>query len=144
MALRRDAKLVSSMVRKDVFGYANNHSLEISEVPVLPDQYGELVDLVSAGDVNARTASEVFVEMAETGKSAKSIIEERGLKQVSDSGELQKILDDIIAGSEEQVAQFKNGNEKIIGWFVGQVMQKTKGQANPTVVNDLLKKKLDK
>jgi len=85
-----------------------------------------------------------FVEMAETGKSAKSIIEERGLKQVSDSGELEKILDDIIAGSEEQVVQFKNGNEKIIGWFVGQVMQKTKGQANPTVVNDLLKKKLDK
>ena len=144
VALRRDAKLVSSMVRKDVFGYANNHSLEISEVPVLPDQYGELVDLVSAGDVNARTASEVFVEMAETGKSAKSIIEERGLKQVSDSGELEKILDDIIAGSEEQMVQFKNGNEKIIGWFVGQVMQKTKGQANPTVVNDLLKKKLDK
>ncbi|MEC8622165.1 MAG: Asp-tRNA(Asn)/Glu-tRNA(Gln) amidotransferase GatCAB subunit B, partial [Pseudomonadota bacterium] len=67
-----------------------------------------------------------------------------GLKQVSDSGELEKILDDIIAGSEEQVVQFKNGNEKIIGWFVGQVMQKTKGQANPTVVNDLLKKKLDK
>ncbi|MEK9692378.1 MAG: Asp-tRNA(Asn)/Glu-tRNA(Gln) amidotransferase GatCAB subunit B, partial [Rhodospirillaceae bacterium] len=82
--------------------------------------------------------------MAETGKSAKSIVEERGLKQVSDSGELEKILDDIIAGSEEQVVQFKNGNEKIIGWFVGQVMQKTKGQANPTVVNDLLKKKLDK
>ena len=94
--------------------------------------------------MNARTASEVFVEMAETGKSAKSIVEERGLKQVSDSGELEKILDDIIAGSEEQVVQFKNGNEKIIGWFVGQVMQKTKGQANPTVVNDLLRKKLDK
>ncbi len=138
----RDAKLVANMVRKDVFGYANGNGLTISEVPVKPDQYGALIDLVAGGTINAAIASKVFNEMAETGKDAGTIVAERGLKQVSDEGELETILDTIIASSGQQVNQFKSGNEKIIGWFVGQVMQKTKGQANPKIVNELLIKKL--
>ncbi len=142
VAAGRDAKLVANMVRRDVFGYANTYSIDISEVPVSPEQYGGLADLVIAGDINSRTAGEVFAAMAETGKDAAAIVEEKGLKQVSDTGELEGILDEIIAGADNQVAQFRDGNEKIIGWFVGQVMQKTKGQANPKVVNELLRKKL--
>ena len=143
IATGRDAKLVANMVRKDVFGYANFHSINISDVPVTPQKYGELIDLIVEGDINNRIASEIFILMAKTGKDAEVIVEEKGLRQLSDTNELEVVIEKVIEVSEKQVAQYKNGNQKIIGWFVGQIMQKTKGQANPKVVNALLRKKLN-
>ena len=80
--------------------------------------------------------------MIETGENAKKIVESKGLKQVSDSGAIEKIIDEVIAKNPQMVADYKSGKDKLFGFFVGQIMKESKGQANPSVVNDLLKKKL--
>ena len=103
---------------------------------------GSLVELISDGTISARTGREVFFEMWSSGKDPRVVVEEKGLKQVSDTGALEIIIDQVIAEGTNQVGQYKSGNEKILGWFVGQVMKKTDGQANPKIVNELLRQKL--
>lgn len=138
----QDAKTVANWVTSDLFGYLNKEDLEISDSPVAAKQLGALVGLISDGTISGRIARDVFAEMCATGKDPAVVVEEKGLKQVSDTGELESIVDEAIAKGAAQVEQYKSGNEKIIGWFVGQVMQATKGQANPQMVNEILRKKL--
>jgi aspartyl-tRNA(Asn)/glutamyl-tRNA(Gln) amidotransferase subunit B len=138
----QDAKTVANWVTSDLFGYLNKEDLEISDSPVAAKQLGALVGLISDGTISGRIARDVFAEMCTTGKDPAVVVEEKGLKQVSDTGELEGIVDEAIAKGTAQVEQYKSGNEKIIGWFVGQVMQATKGQANPQMVNEILRKKL--
>lgn len=138
----QDAKTVANWVTSDLFGYLNKEDLEISDSPVAAKQLGALVGLISDGTISGRIARDVFAEMCATGKDPAVVVEEKGLKQVSDTGELEAIVDEAIAKGAAQVEQYKSGNEKIIGWFVGQVMQATKGQANPQMVNEILRKKL--
>ena len=138
----RDAKIAANWITSDLFGVLNKRGLDITESPVSADQLGGLIDLISDGTISGRIAKDVFDEMVESGKAAADIVSEKGLKQVSDTGELETIINGIIAGADNQVAQFRSGNEKIIGWFVGQVMQQTQGKANPKIVNELLRKKL--
>jgi aspartyl-tRNA(Asn)/glutamyl-tRNA(Gln) amidotransferase subunit B len=94
------------------------------------------------GTISGRIAKDVFVEMLETGKQAADIVEEKGLRQVSDTSEIEVIIDKIISDSPSQLAGYKAGKENLFGYFVGQVMKATGGKANPQVVNELLKKKL--
>ena len=93
-------------------------------------------------DISNRIAKDVLPEMVDSGKPAADIVESKGLKQISDSGEIETIVEDIIANNPKQVEQFKGGNEKIVGWFVGQVMKATQGKANPGMVNKVLRDKL--
>ena len=138
----QDAKIVANWVTSDLFGYLNKEGLEISDSPVAGNQLGALVGLISNGTISGRIARDVFSEMCETGKDPAEIVEAKGLKQVSDIGELEELIDEVIANGNAQLEQYKSGNEKIIGWFVGQVMQVTKGQANPQMVNEILRRKL--
>ena len=138
----QDAKTVANWVTSDLFGYLNKEDLDIADSPVAAKQLGALVGLISDGTISGRIARDVFTEMCATSKDPAVVVEEKGLKQVSDSGELEGIVDEAIAKGPAQVEQYKSGNEKIIGWFVGQVMQATKGQANPQMVNEILRKKL--
>ncbi len=138
----QDAKTVANWVTSDLFGYLNKEGLEITDSPVAAKQLGALVGLISDSTISGRIARDVFAEMCASGKDPADIVEEKGLKQVSDSGELEGIVDEVIAKGAAQVEQYKSGNEKIIGWFVGQVMQATKGRANPQMVNEILRKKL--
>ena len=138
----QDAKIVANWVTSDLFGYLNKEGLEISDSPVAGNQLGALVGLISDGTISGRIARDVFSEMCETGKDPAEIVEAKGLKQVSDIGELEELIDEVIANGNAQLEQYKSGNEKIIGWFVGQVMQVTKGQANPQMVNEILRRKL--
>ncbi len=138
----RDAKTVANWITSDLFGVLNKQGQSIEQSPVSADQLGGLIDLIADATISGRIAKQVFDLMVESGKDAASIVEEKGLKQVSDTGEIETIIDDIISGADNQVQQFRSGNEKIIGWFVGQVMQKTQGAANPKVVNEILRKKL--
>lgn len=138
----QDAKTVANWVTSDLFGYLNKEDLDIADSPVAAKQLGALVGLISDGTISGRIARDVFTEMCATSKDPAVVVEEKGLKQVSDSGELEGIVDEAIAKGPAQVEQYKSGNEKIIGWFVGQVMQATKGQANPQMVNKILRKKL--
>ena len=138
----QDAKTVANWVTSDLFGYLNKEDLDIADSPVAAKQLGALVGLISDGTISGRIARDVFTEMCATSKDPAVVVEEKGLKQVSDSGELEGIVDEAIAKGPAQVEQYKSGNEKIIGWFVGQVMQATKGEANPQMVNEILRKKL--
>lgn len=99
--------------------------------------------LIEDNTISGRIAKDVFEIMFETGKDAGAIVEEKGLKQVSDTGEIEKIIDDIIAANPNQLEQYRAGKDKLLGFFVGQVMKATQGKANPGVVNKLLKPKLD-
>ena len=104
----------------------------------------QLVELESAGELSSKMAKEVFLEMCASGQKPQAIIEAKGFKQVSDATELQTIIEKIITANPQAVADFKAGNAKALGFFVGQVMQATKGQANPGVVNDQLRAILEK
>ena len=97
-----------------------------------------MLDLIEDGTMSGRMAKDVFEEMFTNGGNAKQIVESRGLKQISNSGELEKIVKDIINENKKQVEQYRSGNEKLLGWFVGQVMKKTRGTANPTIVNEVI------
>ena len=106
-------------------------------------QLGRLIDLISDGTVSNRLAKDVFEIMFETRDDPEKIVEERGMKQVTDIGTIEAAVDEAITNGAAQVAQYRGGNEKIVGWFVGQVMKATNGKANPRAVNELLLKKLD-
>ena len=138
----RDAKLAANWVTGELFGALNRSGLELADAPVDAAKLGGLIDLVADGTISGRIAKEVFEAMWETGKTAAEIVEEKGLKQISDAGEIAAIVDRLVADNPKQAEQFRAGNEKVIGWFVGQVMKATQGKANPGVVNQLLRQKL--
>ena len=138
----RDAKLAANWVTGELFGALNRSGLELAEAPVDAARLGGLLDLVADGTISGRIAKEVFEAMWESGQSAADIVEQKGLKQISDEGAIAAIVDRLVADNPEQAEQFRAGNEKVIGWFVGQVMKATQGKANPGVVNQLLREKL--
>jgi len=142
-AERELAVKASNWVVSDLFGYLNKNDIRIANSPVGPSEGAELLALIDDGTISNRTAKEVFEEMTAAGRKPGEIVEEKGLKQVSDAGELDGIVDSVLAENQAQVEQYKGGKTKVLGFFVGQVMKQTGGQANPQVVNDLLKQKLD-
>jgi len=145
--LKKDVKAVaakaSNWVTGDLFGALNKAGKTVTDSPVSAAQGAGLLALVEDGTISGRIAKDVFEIMFETGKDADTIVEEKGLKQVSDTGEIEKIIDDVIAANPAQLEQYRGGKDKLIGFFVGQVMKATGGKANPGVVNKLLKPKLD-
>ncbi len=139
---REVAKQAANWVISDLFGHLNKSGAAISDSPVSPAGGAELLKLITDGVISGRIAKDVFEIMYETGKSAAAIVEEKGLQQVSDTGEIEALIDQIIAGNPGQVAAYRGGKDKLFGFFVGQVMKATGGKANPQVVNKLLRKKL--
>ena len=126
----------------ELFGALNKSGLELNESKVDADALGDLIDLISDGTISGRIAKDVFGEMFDTGKSASSIVEQKGLRQISDSGALTVLIDAVLSENQDKVAEFKEGKDKLFGFFVGQVMKRSQGQANPKLVNELLKEKL--
>ena len=141
VAARRDARTAANWVIHDLFGQLNRAEIEIAASPVSAAALGGLLDLIADGTISGRTAKDVFAEMFSSGGEAAAIVEARGLGQISDAGEIEALVDRLIADNPGQAAQFAD-NPKVIGWFMGRIMQATKGQANPGLVNDLLRKKL--
>ena len=138
----RDKKLVANWMTVELFGALNKAGKSLGDSPVSPQQLGGLVELISDGTISGRIAKDVFAEMMETSKDAAVIIEEKGLKQVSDSGAIEALIDQVLADNQDKVEEYRGGKEKLFGFFVGQTMKLSKGQANPAMVNDLLKSKL--
>ena len=138
----RDPKLVANWVTGEYFGALNRSGLALAEAPVDAAKLGGLLDLIADETISGRIAKEVFDAMWESGKDAAAIVEERGLKQITDTGAIEAAVDKVIAEAPEQAEQFRQGNQKVIGWFVGQIMKATQGKANPKLVNELLRKKL--
>ena len=141
-ATGHDAKKVANWLMGDFFAMLNEKKIELKDSPVSAENLGRLVELVSSNVINGKTAKDVFALMVETGENPEKIVEEKGLKQVTDSSEIEKIVDEVIASSPANVAAYQGGKQGLFGWFVGQVMKTSRGKANPVVVNELLKKKL--
>ncbi|MGD9124060.1 MAG: Asp-tRNA(Asn)/Glu-tRNA(Gln) amidotransferase subunit GatB [Desulfarculaceae bacterium] len=136
------AKAASNMIMTDLLGALNAKGQEIKDSPIAPQALAELLKLVDAGEISGKMGKEVFAAMMETSASAAAVIEEKGLRQVSDTGELEAVLSGIFASHPDEVEAFKAGKDKLLGFFVGQVMKATKGQANPKLVNQLIQKML--
>lgn len=137
-----DAKAVSNWMMGELLGYLNAQELELKDVRVTPQGLGQMVKLIDAGTISSKIAKKVFKEMMETGKDAETVVEEQGLKQISDEGELKGIVQEIVANNPQSVTDFQNGKDKAIGALVGQVMKATKGKANPQMVNELLREEM--
>ncbi|WP_420565911.1 Asp-tRNA(Asn)/Glu-tRNA(Gln) amidotransferase subunit GatB [Thalassobaculum sp.] len=143
LAKGRDPKIAANWMISELFGALNKAGKDLSDSPVSAEALGGLVDLIGDGTISGRIAKEVFAEMFETGKSAGEIVEEKGLKQVSDTGAIEGIIDEVLAENADKVEQYRGGKDKLFGFFVGQTMKKSQGKANPGMVNELLRKKLD-
>ena len=139
----RDAKTAANWITSDLFGALNKLNLGVGDSPVTAERLGELIDLIVDDTISGRIAKEIFEVMFETGESALDIVEELGLRQVTDSSAIESVIDGIIVANPSQVEQFQSGNQKVIGWFVGQVMKETQGKANPRAVNEILRAKLE-
>jgi aspartyl-tRNA(Asn)/glutamyl-tRNA(Gln) amidotransferase subunit B len=141
LAQGRDAKAAANWVINELFGRLNKEGKDISTSPVAVAQLGAILDLIGEGTISGKIAKDVFDIIWNEGGDPKAIVEERGMKQVTDLGAIEKVVDDIIAQNPDKVEQLK-AKPTMIGWFVGQVMKSSGGKANPQAVNDLLKKKL--
>ena len=136
----RDGRAAANWVMGDLAGALKGQP--ITESPVSPEQLGELVALISSGEISGKMAKEIFAKMFETGDSARAIMDREGFRQISDAGALAQLADEVIAGNPKQVEQYKSGKIAVLGFLVGQVMKASKGQANPSAVNELLREKL--
>lgn len=138
----KDAKQAANWVMGELFGALNKDGKTIAETPVTAEQMAELIGLIEDETISGKIAKQVFADMFETGQNPKTIVEQKGLVQITDTSEIEKIIDDVLAANADKVAEYKSGKDKLFGFFVGQTMQKTQGKANPALVNQILKKKL--
>lgn len=135
-------KMVANWISSELFGRLNKNNQKISDCKIEPQDIGTLTKLIEDGTISGKIAKNIFEEMFETGVNPEVIIEKQGLSQNSDPGEINSMIDNIMAANQDKVEQYKAGKDKLFGFFVGQVMKESKGAANPNLVNDLLKKKL--
>lgn len=137
-----DPKAAANWVMGDLMGALKAEGKEITESPVTPERLGELLTLIAGGQLSGKLAKEIFPKMFASGESAAAIMEREGLQQISDTSAISKIVDEVLAANPKQVEQYKSGKTTVLGFLVGQVMKVSRGQANPGLVNGLLKEKL--
>ncbi|MFB7816211.1 Asp-tRNA(Asn)/Glu-tRNA(Gln) amidotransferase subunit GatB [Paenibacillus chitinolyticus] len=133
-----DAKVVSNWIMGDLLGYLNAGGLDFGEIRITGQGLGEMIGLIEKGTISNKIAKTVFKEMIESGKAPQQIVEEKGLVQISDEGAIKSVVEQVVAGNPQSVADYKAGKEKAVGFLVGQVMKETKGKANPGLVNKLI------
>ena len=137
-----DPRAAANWVMGDLLGLLKAENKEITESPVKPEDLGDLIALIGKGEISGKLAKDIFPKMVTGGESARAIIDREGLRQISDTGALEKIIDEVLAANPKQVEQYKGGKTTVIGFLVGQVMKASRGQANPAAVNELFKTKL--
>jgi aspartyl-tRNA(Asn)/glutamyl-tRNA(Gln) amidotransferase subunit B len=142
VAKGRDGKTACNWVMTNLFSVLNKQGRTVADSPVSAENLGKLLDLMADGTISGRIAKDVFEIMAETGGDPADIVREKGLTQITDTSAIEAAVDAVIAGNPGQAEEYKAGNQKVIGWFVGQIMKATQGKANPQQVNQLLKAKL--
>nr|HID13543.1 Asp-tRNA(Asn)/Glu-tRNA(Gln) amidotransferase GatCAB subunit B [Anaerolineae bacterium] len=140
---KADPKTVANWVTGELFRLMKETGREIGGVPVSPQALVELIGLVKDGVINLNTGKEVLAEMFASGRSARQIVEERGLAQISDAAALERIVAQVLEENPQQVDEYLGGRVKLLGWLMGQVMKATRGKANPQVVRELLQAELE-
>ncbi len=142
VAGKRDPKVAANWLITELLGGLNKSGDDIEASPIPADALGELLDLLADSTISGRIAKDVFAEMFATGKRAGIIVEEKGLRQVTDTGAIDAVIDAVIAKNQDKLAEYRAGKDKLFGFFVGQVMKESGGKANPALVNQALKAKL--
>jgi aspartyl-tRNA(Asn)/glutamyl-tRNA(Gln) amidotransferase subunit B len=137
-----NARAAANWIRSELLRELENAALTADKSPVAATELGALVRLIDEGKISGKQGKEVLVEMFASGRSAAAIVAEKGLVQVSDTGEIDRVIDEIMAANPDQLAQYRGGKEALFGFFVGQAMKASKGKANPKIVNERLKEKL--
>jgi aspartyl-tRNA(Asn)/glutamyl-tRNA(Gln) amidotransferase subunit B len=142
VAGKRDPKVAANWLITELLGGLNKSGDDIEASPIPADALGELLDLLADNTISGRIAKDVFAEMFATGKRPAAIVEEKGLRQVTDTGAIDAVIDAVIAKNQDKLAEYRAGKDKLFGFFVGQVMKESGGKANPALVNQALKVKL--
>ena len=143
IAAQANPKQTANWVMGDIAGYLNTEKLTITQIALTPLILAELISLIEDGTISGKIAKEILPELLTQGGSAKQLVESKGLVQISDTSELEKIIDEVIAASPKELEQYRSGKTKLLGFFVGQVMKKTSGRADPKVTNQMLAQKLN-
>lgn len=143
LSVTDDYKSASNWVMTDILKVINDEKITVNECPVSAENLGKLIKLINNKVISGKIAKEIFPEMLKTNSDPNSIVKEKNLVQISDTGEIENVIDRILAGNQKQIDEFLSGKDKVIGFFVGQIMKEMKGKANPQIVNDLLKSKLE-
>jgi aspartyl-tRNA(Asn)/glutamyl-tRNA(Gln) amidotransferase subunit B len=141
VAKGRDGKTAANWVINELFGRLNKEGKDVTASPVTPDQIGGIIDLIQAGTISGKIAKDLFEIVFTEGGDPAAVVEARGMKQVTDTGAIEKVIDEVIAANPDKVEQAK-AKPTLLGWFVGQVMKASGGKANPGSVNEILKAKL--
>ncbi len=141
-AAGKNPKAAANWIISELMRELNESKREISDSPIQAEQLAQLIALIDAGTISGKIAKTVFAEMWSSGKNPDVIVKEKGLTQITDTGAIEKIVDDVIAANPAQAAEYRSGKEKVFGFFVGQAMKASKGQASPDVMNEILRKKL--
>ncbi len=136
------AVATANWVVGDLMGLLKAEGKEITDSPISAAHLGELVALIGKGELSGKLAKEILPKMMATGDAPSAIMDREGLRQISDTGALEKIVEDVLAANPKQVEQYKAGKTAVAGFLVGQVMKASRGQANPATVNEVLKQKL--
>lgn len=144
VALCSSPKILANWILSELFGLLNKNSITLNECKITAQMLAKMVSLIENGVISGKIAKVVFEEIFETAKDPEQIVKEKGLVQVSDSAMLSNIIDEVLASNPDSLSAYQAGKDKLFGFFVGQVMKKTDGKANPTLVNSLLKEKLQK
>lgn len=142
VVMKRDPKLVVSWITGELFSYLKKNDLELSESLILPTKIGGLLDLIISGKISNRQAKELFEDFLKSEFDAEKFISKMGVEQVSDENQIQELINTVLQKNPKMVDDYKNGKEKLFGFFVGQIMKESKGKANPQIVNKILKDKL--
>ena len=133
---------IINWILRDLISYAKDNKVSIADTHMSPARLAKIADLVDQAIINNTTAKELFIIVAQTGQEPEVVIEAQGLKQIGSADEIEAIVKEVIAANPQQAQEYRSGKEKLFGFFVGQMMQKTKGKGNPQLINDLLKKHL--
>ena len=137
------AKIVVNWITSELFSLLNKNNISLNKSPVTPKNLGQLVKLISKNEISGKIAKEVLEDMFTSGNTAQEIVNKKDLKQVSDLNEIEKVIDEVIGENPKMVKEYLGGKNKLLGFFVGQAMKKTKGKANPKILNEILLKKLN-
>ena len=143
VARGRDSKLAANWVMTELFGRLNHDGIAITDSPVSADALGGLIDIIVDGTISGRIAKDVFAEMFATGRNAAVIVEDRGLRQVTDAAQIEALVDGVLAAHPDRVVEYRAGKTKLLGFFMGEVMKASRGRANPQAVNQTLRLRLE-
>lgn len=137
-----DPKLASNWITSDLLGFLNAEGKELSDIPLTPANLANMIQLIQKGTISTKIAKKVFKEMLESGKEPEKIVEEQGLVQISDEGQLKEEVAKVLAANPQSIEDLKSGKDRALGFLVGQVMKATKGKANPQMVNQLIREQI--